>query len=168
MAGLSGQDVRRAGERRTIAGSTMSGRAPLAVACFVVGVLVGVLLPIGVPTGAGSTLEGPAATSGTSTPTVVLTPPADLPSVDLAGLPVEAAMTIDLIAAGGPFPFRQDGATFENRERLLPDRPEGHYREFTVPRPGNQGRGALRIVTGADGELYWSPDHYASFAWIVR
>ena len=103
-----------------------------------------------------------------STPAVVLVPPADLPSVDLDSLPPEAAMTVALIEAGGPFPFRQDGATFENREGLLPDRPEGHYREYTVARAGNQGRGPLRIVTGADGELYWSADHYASFAWIVR
>ncbi len=73
-----------------------------------------------------------------------------------------------MIDSAGPFPFRQDGATFENREGLLPDRPEGHYREYTVPRAGNQGRGSIRIVAGADGELYWTPDHYDSFAWIVR
>ena len=77
-------------------------------------------------------------------------------------------MTIALIEAGGPFPFRQDGAIFENREGLLPDRPGGHYQEYTVPRSGNRGRGSLRIVTGADGELYWTADHYASFAWIAR
>ena len=146
----------------------MNGRAPLAIACFVIGVLVGVLLPIDLALRDANTTEPPGATAGTTTPAVVLAPPSDLPSVELASLPPEAAMTIALIEAGGPFPFRQDGATFENREGLLPDRPEGHYREYTVARAGNQGRGPLRIVTGADGELYWSPDHYASFAWIVR
>lgn len=146
----------------------MKGRAPLAIACFVVGVLVGVLLPIDLARRDANTTDAPAATPGSSTPDVVLVPPADLPSADLASLPPEAAMTIALIEAGGPFPYREDGATFENREGLLPDRPEGHYREYTVPRAGNQGRGPLRIVTGADGELYWTSDHYASFAWIVR
>jgi ribonuclease T1 len=145
----------------------VNGRAPLAIACFVVGVLVGVLLPIDlIPRDA--TLDGRATTSPTSPPAVVLTPPVGLPSVDLDSLPAEAAVTVALIESGGPFPFRQDGAIFENREGLLPDRPEGHYREYTVARAGSQGRGPLRIVTGADGELYWSADHYASFAWIAR
>ena len=146
----------------------MTGRAPLAVACFVVGVVVGVLLPIDLATRDGSAPGASAGPSAASTPGVVLDPPVGLPTVALDELPPEAATTVSLIEAGGPFPFRQDGATFENREGLLPDRPAGHYREYTVPRPGNQGRGALRIVTGADGELYWTADHYDSFAWIVR
>ena len=145
----------------------MSGRAPLAVACFVAGLLIGVVLPVELTVrdaGAPSTSQG----SGTPSRAPALAAPADLPTVGLDELPPEAASTVALIESGGPFPFRQDGATFENREGLLPDRPDGHYREYTVPRPGNQGRGAIRIVTGADGELYWTADHYDSFAWIVR
>ena len=60
------------------------------------------------------------------------------------------------------------GGTFQNREGLLPDRAEGHYREYTVPTPGEDDRGARRIVAGANGERYWTADHYASFAWIAR
>ena len=94
-------------------------------------------------------------------------PPAHgLSIVVLADLPPEAAATAALIQAGGPFPFRQDGAVFENREELLPDRAPGYYREFTVPTPGADDRGARRIVAGAGGEMYWTPDHYDSFAWI--
>ena len=80
----------------------------------------------------------------------------------------EARATLLLIDAGGPFPYGQDGAVFQNREGLLPDRAEGHYREYTVPTPGEDDRGARRIVAGANGERYWTADHYASFAWIAR
>jgi ribonuclease T1 len=94
--------------------------------------------------------------------------PDGLAIVELAGLPAEALETIALITAGGPFPFGGDGATFENRERLLPERPRGYYREYTVPTPGSDDRGARRIVTGRDGEMYWTADHYDSFEWIAR
>lgn len=145
----------------------MSGRASLAIACFVAGLLIGVLLPVELTVRDAS---APSASQGSSPPSQAasLAAPADLPRVGLDELPAQAASTVALIESGGPFPFRQDGATFENREGLLPDRPEGHYREYTVPRPGDQGRGSIRIVTGADGELYWTADHYDSFAWIVR
>ncbi len=87
--------------------------------------------------------------------------------VTIAALPPEAGATISRIEAGGPFPFDQDGVVFENRERLLPARPAGYYHEYTVPTPGAADRGARRIVTGGDGERYWTADHYDSFAWIA-
>jgi ribonuclease T1 len=95
-------------------------------------------------------------------------PTGGLPVVSLADLPPEAAETIALIDAGGPYPYRQDGTVFGNREGLLPDRPPGYYREYTVTTPGSDDRGARRIVAGADGEMYWTADHYDSFAWIDR
>jgi ribonuclease T1 len=88
--------------------------------------------------------------------------------VQLDDLPPEAAGTVELIDAGGPFPEDEDGGTFGNREELLPDRPQGYYTEYTVPTPGSDDRGARRIVAGQDGELYWTGDHYASFERIVR
>ena len=81
-------------------------------------------------------------------------------------LPREARRTIALIEAGGPFPYRQDGATFGNRERLLPAQPAGYYREYTVPTPGSRDRGARRLVLGDSGELYYTADHYRSFTRI--
>ena len=96
-----------------------------------------------------------------------LRPPDGMAIVRVTDLPPEAAATLALIVADGPFPFRQDGAIFQNRERLLPTQASGHYREYTVPTPGEDDRGARRIVTGADGERYWTADHYASFAWIA-
>jgi ribonuclease T1 len=89
-----------------------------------------------------------------------------LPSVDAADLPTEARRTLELISTGGPYPYSRDGAVFQNRERLLPRRAGGYYREYTVPTPGEGDRGARRIITGKGGERYWTPDHYRSFSVI--
>jgi ribonuclease T1 len=126
---------------------------------------VGLLLSLAVAacaSGSASPLTSPA------TPAATIAAPVGMPVVTLADLPREAARTLALIDAGGPYPYRQDGAIFENREGHLPDRPSGHYREFTVETPGSPDRGARRIVAGRDGEMYWTADHYDSFAWIAR
>lgn len=105
------------------------------------------------------------------TPTANAPPAArasDLPTIAYADLPPEAHDTIALIEQGGPFPFRRDGITFQNRERLLPRHPEGYYREYTVITPGEDDRGARRIVTGEAGEMYYTEDHYDSFREIIR
>jgi ribonuclease T1 len=92
----------------------------------------------------------------------------DAGTVALADLPAEAAATVALIDAGGPFPYEQDGGTFGNFEGLLPPADPGYYKEYTVETPGSSDRGARRIVAGAGGELYWTADHYASFERIQR
>ena len=86
-----------------------------------------------------------------------------LPSVQAADLPREAQLTLDLIAAGGPYPYSRDGVVFQNRERLLPRKTSGYYHEYTVTTPGENDRGARRIITGTSGERYWTDDHYQSF-----
>jgi len=80
-------------------------------------------------------------------------------------LPQEAKTTLDLIANGGPFPHRQDGVTFQNREQRLPKQSRGYYREYTVETPGLSHRGARRIITGGDPVevYYYTDDHYDSF-----
>ena len=80
-------------------------------------------------------------------------------------LPSEAHRTIELILRGGPFPHRQDGSVFGNREKRLPRQPHGYYREYTVRTPGERDRGARRIVTGGDPprEFWYTADHYRTF-----
>ena len=60
-----------------------------------------------------------------------------------------------------------DGGTFGNREELLPARPMGYYREYTVPTPGARDRGARRLVAGGNprssDEFWYTDDHYRSF-----
>ena len=112
----------------------------------------------------------PAATSRASTSTPP--PPSSgdgLAWVRLADLPVQARQTVALIDAGGPFPYAKDGATFNNFEGVLPSRPRGYYREYTVKTPGERDRGARRIVTGdRDRELFYTADHYETFARVQR
>jgi ribonuclease T1 len=85
------------------------------------------------------------------------------PDIRLEQLPPEARQTLAAIQRGGPFPYRRDGAAFGNRERRLPAREQGYYREYTVPTPGAKDRGARRIVAGGGAEYYYTDDHYASF-----
>ena len=87
-------------------------------------------------------------------------------TIAVEDLPAEAATTLRLIEAGGPFPYDQDGAVFRNREGILPAHPRGYYHEYTVETPGSPDRGARRIVTGDAGERYYTDDHYESFARI--
>jgi ribonuclease T1 len=97
--------------------------------------------------------------------------PTSLADVPLAALPAEARATLALVKAGGPFPYARDGSAFGNREKLLPSRRRGYYREYTVKTPGALDRGARRIVAGAgaaddariSGEYYYTDDHYNSF-----
>ena len=115
---------------------------------------------------------GSAAQTGTvrvqsASPTPGVDSESGLPTIARSDLPREAQTTLDLIAAGGPFPYDQDGSTYQNRERLLPARPAGTYHEYTVETPGSPDRGARRIVTASTGEAYWTADHYASFARIL-
>lgn len=99
-------------------------------------------------------------------PTIAL----PLPTLPATGplptfLPREARETVANIQRRGPFPHRQDGAVFGNREGRLPRRQRGFYREYTVATPRLSHRGARRIVTGGDPPeaWYYTDDHYDSF-----
>lgn len=81
----------------------------------------------------------------------------------LANLPIEAQRTVALIKQDGPFPYDRDGVTFGNYEKRLPLRQRGYYHEYTVKTPGSRNRGARRIISGRESELYYTDDHYRSF-----
>lgn len=94
-------------------------------------------------------------------------PASGLPWIDESELPREARRTLELIRAGGPYPYpRNDDQVFGNREGILPREPRDYYREYTVVTPGSGDRGARRVVTGAGGEKYYTDDHYSSFSRI--
>ncbi len=105
-------------------------------------------------------LDGPAAPAVTEEPRQ---PGATDPLP--AFLPPEAHDTIALVLRGGPFPHRQDGSVFGNRERRLPQRPRGYYHEYTVRTPDVGHRGARRIITAGDPPeaWYYTDDHYETF-----
>ncbi len=94
-------------------------------------------------------------------------------SIALNQLPAQGQTVMGLIYQGGPFKYDKDGTVFGNREKLLPNRQRGYYREYTVKTPGERSRGARRIVCGglqprAPDACFYTDDHYASFRQIVR
>jgi ribonuclease T1 len=94
-------------------------------------------------------------------------PTSDLAAMTVAQLPPEGVETLELIAQGGPFPYDKDGSTFQNREGILPQQRSGFYEEYTVVTPGEDDRGARRIVSGDDGSRFYTADHYSSFREVV-
>ena len=103
-----------------------------------------------------------------ATPTPKTQSGSGLATVRYQDLPRQAQDTIRLIDKGGPFPFDRDGITFQNREGILPKKPNGYYHEYTVVTPGSSDRGARRIIAGDLGELYYTDDHYDSFREVIR
>lgn len=93
--------------------------------------------------------------------------------VALSALPAQGQAVWHHIYRGGPFRYEKDGTVFFNRERLLPRQDRGYYREYTVPTPGVEHRGARRIVCGGwqpqhPETCYYTADHYSSFQKIVQ
>jgi ribonuclease T1 len=113
-----------------------------------------------------------ATASSTSTSTRYAVPSAvtAISSCGLSTLPSQAATTLRLIHSGGPFPYSQDGAVFQNRERILPAKPSSYYHEYTVKTPGSPDRGARRLIGGGalttPASVYYTGDHYASFCLV--
>jgi ribonuclease T1 len=95
---------------------------------------------------------------------------AAISSCGLSTLPSQAATTLRLIHSGGPFPYSQDGAVFQNREGILPAKPSSYYHEYTVKTPGSSDRGARRLIGGGalttPVSVYYTGDHYASFCLV--
>jgi ribonuclease T1 len=94
-------------------------------------------------------------------------------TIAVSQLPAQGQAMMTLIYQGGPFKFDKDGTVFGNRERFLPARQRGYYREYTVQTPGERSRGARRIVCGgempaAPDACFYTNDHYASFRQVVR
>jgi ribonuclease T1 len=146
----------------------MTRRTISAIAGAALVLVVGVLL-LARP-GTGTASAPPQAAQGGCAVVATTVPGAAssrLPVQPLCALPKEAAQVWSKIAAGSKQQYDRDGITFANRERLLPSRASGFYREYTVTTPGESDRGARRLITGGDRgpaqELYYTGDHYVSF-----
>ena len=93
-------------------------------------------------------------------------------SIALAQLPAGAQAVHRLSHTAGPFVRAKDGAVFGNRERALPPRTRGFYREYTVATPGARDRGTRRIVCGGreprvPDACFYTADHYNTFRRIT-
>ncbi|ARF54370.1 ribonuclease domain-containing protein [Streptomyces gilvosporeus] len=143
--------------------------APRRAAALLCALLAGLLLVLtGCSTGAGQKGSSPGARAPASRTAGTPGWAKGMPAVPAGALPAQARATLRRIDAGGPFPYRQDGTVFGNRERLLPAQPRGYYHEYTVPTPGSPDRGARRLVTGEHRETYYTDDHYRTFRAVLR
>lgn len=93
--------------------------------------------------------------------------------IAVSQLPPQGQGMMALIYQGGPFRYDKDGTVFGNREKILPKKNRGYYREYTVKTPSERTRGARRIICGglkpaAPDACYYTDDHYASFRKIVQ
>lgn len=117
------------------------------------------------PSATGSSAPGPSASSGASS----TASPGALASC--GDVPEEVDAAVAAVRADGPYLRpKDDGGTFGNRERLLPPKPRGYYREYTVRAPGQRFPGPRRLVTGGQQRLgdnpqvwYYTADHYQSY-----
>lgn len=129
--------------------------------------LAGALVACDLPEGGTQTGQNRVQPGALQSTAATRDPRSGLPFIAVRDLPPEGQRTLRLIRAGGPFPYRKDGSVFGNREGILPARPQGGYREYTVATPGETDRGARRIVCAAltppDAECYYTADHYATF-----
>lgn len=76
---------------------------------------------------------------------------------------VDLQPVLDRIEAGERDRHPNDGSVFANREGRLPRKPRGYYTEWVIRTPGLREVGPQRLVTGQQGEVYYTPDHYDSF-----
>lgn len=80
---------------------------------------------------------------------------------------IDLGPSLERVAAGKKLRFSHDGTTFQNREGRLPRKPPGYYEEWVVPTPGEDGPGPQRLVVGADGDVWYTHDHYKNFERIA-
>ncbi len=71
--------------------------------------------------------------------------------------------TIDIAEALARAQAGAGKTVFKNFEGLLPAQPAGYYTKVPIPTAGVAGAGPQRLVMGAGGEIFYTPDHYATF-----
>ena len=76
---------------------------------------------------------------------------------------IDLQPTLDRIARGEKNSHRNDGTTFGNRERRLPQKSSGYYTEYVHPTKGINGPGPQRVIVGKGGDIWYTPDHYETF-----
>lgn len=82
----------------------------------------------------------------------------------LAQLQKEIAPTLQRIEEGGKYPHDNDRTTFKNRGEPLPPQSDSeYYTEYVHPTPNVDHAGEQRVVTGKNGEIYYTSDHYLTF-----
>ena len=76
---------------------------------------------------------------------------------------IDLQPTLDRIARGERNTHRNDGSTFGNRERRLPQKRQGYYTEYVHPTKDINSPGPQRVIFGKSGDIWYTPDHYETF-----
>ena len=113
--------------------------------------------PANDPRKADSEKKAPAATAKLDNQTIK-----DFGRVVFKGA-IDLQPTLDRIARGEKNSHRNDGSTFGNRERRLPQKPSGYYTEYVHPTKGISGPGPQRVIVGKGDDIWYTPDHYETF-----
>jgi ribonuclease T1 len=139
-------------------------RRPLIALVVLVAALVVAYVVKGLESDQGTGTPFPSASaSASASPSGSRSASASAQGIALSSLPAQAAQTVRLVQAGGPFPYpANDGVVYHNLNHDLPRAPDGYYHEYTVPTPGEQTRGARRLVRGNRGEYWYTGDHYGT------
>ncbi len=88
-------------------------------------------------------------------------------------IPKAALNTLKYVQKHGKAPEGYvGGRNFGNYEKLLPQKDKFgkkiKYREWDIyPKQDGKNRGAERLVTGSDGKVWFTKDHYNSFTEII-
>ena len=86
----------------------------------------------------------------------------EMASIGRGALPSHVQGVIEHLEGNGfksPMQNYKGGGLFENKEGYLPQQEKGHYQKWdTTPNQGN--RTAERLVTGKNGEMYYTNTHY--------
>ena len=91
-----------------------------------------------------------------------------LTGVSITAKDLHIESTVQRIIDRRPYPHRHDGNVFRNDQGYLPIKSDpNYYHEFVHPTSGVNHAGLQRIVTGARGEWYYTPDHYEIFIRFV-
>ena len=91
-----------------------------------------------------------------------------LTGVNITAKDLNTEATVQRIKEHKPYPHKTDGTIHRNDKGYLPVKSDpNYYHEYVHPTPGINHAGLQRVITGARGEWYYTPDHYETFIRFV-
>ncbi len=89
---------------------------------------------------------------------------------DTTAIAAEATDLLDHPSIRGTLEQIETGTTkgkpYLNTDGKLPEKGPDYYRRYTVKAGQEPGRGGERLIVGREGEVYYTADHYTTFARI--
>ncbi len=83
--------------------------------------------------------------------------------ISVDALPDTARATLTLLHAEGSSPAPVVGTPFANDDALLPAQADGYYTAYSVPDPDGGAATSWHLVLGAEFEVFWTANDFATF-----